>query len=123
MFSQLALGDFRAQLRVQLFRRFREFMLAQPGDQQRLVYRSGVVTETSTLRQLDNHSFGTFVRIQRRPHRIQPRLQSGVGGVLLHVGCGFSSMINPIQNRHAAASVLHDFGEGFPEEFLFGFPQ
>jgi hypothetical protein len=34
-----------ADLRIELFRRFREFMLAQPGDEQRLVYRGRVYSK------------------------------------------------------------------------------
>jgi hypothetical protein len=51
-----SLGDFRAQLRVQIVRHFGEFMLAQRTEHQRLVHREHLFTELHGFGHLNHHS-------------------------------------------------------------------
>ena len=117
LFRLLALGNFRAQLCVQLLRRFGKFMLPHRTEHQCCVHRERLFMELRCLGHLNHDSYRAFIR-NRRPHHIRPKDRMRFGMLLLYVAGGRTCTENAIEQRQACFLFQQQFAEWFSHELF-----
>jgi hypothetical protein len=120
-FSPLPFANLRLQPGVQFFRGFRQLMLADIREHQRLVHLHRLTMDRRRLSNLENDSRAALAVRADGPDRVGEKREAGPFLRSVDHRLGFSRPITTVKQGEASVVFRSHFGKGATDNFLFTF--